>query len=177
MDSPRFTSSSTAIAPNRLPRAAAAGAALGAYVVPLLLSRSTSPTPDHPRILLWYEALRMPPYKPPDVAIPIAWTAIETTLALAAYRLLRQPPERARNRALAWLGANIVGIGAWNRVFFGQRSLPISTVAAAALVGTAGAYIAQARPVDRVSAAAGIPLVAWLAFATVLTGDIWRRNR
>jgi len=155
----------------------AAGAALGAYVVPLLLSRSTSPTPDHPRILLWYKALRTPRYKPPDLAIPIAWAAIESALALAAYRLLRRPPERARNRALAWLSANIVGIGAWNRVFFGHRRLGSSTVAAAALVGTAGAYVAQAKPVDRVSAASGLPLVAWLAFATVLTADIWRRNR
>ena len=58
-----------------------------------------------------------------------------------------------------------------------ERSLSMSTVAAAALVGTAASYVGEAKRVDRASAAAGVPLVAWLAFATVLTADIWRRNR
>ena len=176
MDPARLPASATA-APPRVPAALAGAAALSAYLVPLLLSRSTSPTPDHPRILLWYKALRTPRYKPPDLAIPIAWTAIESAMAVAAYRLLRRRPERARNRALAWLGVNIVGIGAWNRLFFGQRSLSMSTVAATALVASAASYVGEARRVDRAAAAAGVPLVAWLAFATVLTADIWRRNR
>ncbi|MEO7335128.1 MAG: TspO/MBR family protein [Caldimonas sp.] len=160
-----------------MPPAVAALAASSAFLVPMLLSRSSSPTPDHPRTLLWYKALRQPSFKPPDIVIPLAWTVIESALAVAAYRLLRQPSAPRRNTALGWLALNIASIGGWSRLFFGRRDLPMSTVAAAAMVGSAAVYVAQAKKTDRVSAAAGVPLVAWLAFATVLTAAIWRRNR
>ena len=156
---------------------AAAAIATTAYVVPYLLSRSTTPSPDHPRVLLWYRWLKKPKIQPPDVAIPVAWLAIETGLAFAGYRLLRKPSSPGRTRALAWLAGNIVGIGGWSRLFFGGRDLPSSTVAAAALMVTAGACVDQIRQVDRPAAAASVPLVAWVAFATVLTAAIWRRNR
>jgi len=57
------------------------------------------------------------------------------------------------------------------------RSLPASTVASAALLGTATAFVGKARRADRISAMAALPLVGWVAFATILTADIWRRNR
>ncbi|RYY52060.1 MAG: tryptophan-rich sensory protein, partial [Comamonadaceae bacterium] len=160
-----------------VPKAVAAAVASTAFLVPYALSRSTSPTPDHPRVLLWYAALRKPFFKPPDVAVPLAWTAIESGLAVAAYRLLRGPPSRARASALGWLAANVVGIGAWSRLFFGRRNLPASTVAAGALCAAGAVYTVRAREVDGVAGAAGIPLTAWVAFATVLTAALWRRNR
>lgn len=59
--------------------------ASAAFALPLLLSRSTSPSPNRPRIFFWYRTLKQPGFKPPDVAIPLAWTAIETALAVAGY--------------------------------------------------------------------------------------------
>lgn len=155
----------------------AALSALGAYVVPYLISRSTSPTPDHPRVFFWYRRLSKPAFQPPDIAIPLAWTAIETGLAIAAYRLLRRPKSAQRNVALYWLAGNVAAIGAWSRLFFGSRNLPASTLAAAAMVGTGAAYVAEARKVDGAAAAAGVPLTVWVALATVLTAALWRRNR
>ncbi|MDO9356796.1 MAG: TspO/MBR family protein [Solirubrobacteraceae bacterium] len=155
----------------------AAAISASALVVPMLLSLSTTPTPNHPRVFLWYRTLRQPAFKPPDVAIPVAWTVIESFLAAGAYRLLRKPSSPARNRSLALLAGNVVAIGAWSRLFFGRRNLPASTVAAAALIGTGAAYVAQAKKVDTPAAAAGLPLTAWVAFATVLTAAIWRLNR
>ena len=157
------------------PIAAALSSAV--YFVPLAMSWSTSPAPQHPRVLLWYSLLSKPGYKPPDWAFPVAWGLIETTMAVASYRLLRHPSSESRNKALGLLALNTVGIGAWSRVFFGERSLPVSTVAATALVGTGVAYVQQARKVDKGSAIAGLPFVAWVAFATLLTAELWRRNR
>ncbi len=163
--------------PAGLPPAAAASIATAAYLVPYALSRSTSPSPDHPRVFVWYRLLRKPRFQPPDVSIPIAWLAIETGLAFAGYRLLRQPSSPARDRALALLAGNVVGIGGWSRLFFGGRSLPASTIAAGALGVAAAAYVNEARKADAPAAAASVPLVGWVAFATVLTAAIWRRNR
>lgn len=162
---------------SRVSPALAAAIASSTFVVPYALSASTSPAPNHPRAFLWYRSLRKPGFKPPDVAIPIAWTGIEAALAYGGYRLMRKPSSPARNQALAWLAANVIAIGAWSRLFFGGRNLPASTVAAAAMVGTGAAYVAQAKKVDRPAALAGAPFVAWVAFATVLTAAIWRRNR
>ncbi len=157
--------------------ATAAGLAALAYVVPYVVARSTSPTPDHPQILLWYKTLRQPKFKPPDIAIPIGWSLIESCLALAAYRLLRTKASANRNMSLVWLTGNVVAIGGWSRLFFGRRNLPASTIAAAAMIGTGAAYVSAARSTDKVAAAAGVPFVVLVGFATVLTAAIWRRNR
>lgn len=109
--------------------------------------------------------------------IPVAWFGIESCLAAAGYRLLRKPSSPARNASLWLLAANIVGIGSWSRLFFGHRNLPVSTIASAALLAGGVLYVAKANEVDQTAAAEGLPLVAWVAFATVLTAAIWRRNR
>ena len=115
--------------------------------------------------------------QPPDIAIPIAWVAIESGLAYAGYRLLRRPSSPARARALALLVGNILGIGGWSRIFFGGRNLPVSTVAAGCLLATSTLYLNEVRKVDRPAARASVPLLAWVGFATVLTAALWRRNR
>src|SRR4051794_27516225 len=99
-----------ASANGQLPKMLAAAAASTALVVPYAMSRSTTPTPGHPRVLVWYRTLSMPDFKPPDIAIPIVWTGIETALGYAGYRLLRTRASSARNAALAWLGVNVVAI-------------------------------------------------------------------
>jgi len=167
----------TSIRSDVMPRALAALVSSSAFVVPFALSASTSPTLRHPRTVFWYRLLRQPAFKPPDAAIPIVWTAIEGLLAFAGYRLLRRPRTPERDRALGWWALNVISIGAWSRLFFGHRNLPASTVGAAAMVASGAAYVLAARKVDRQAAQAGVPFVAWVAFATGLTCAIWLRNR
>lgn len=167
----------TDIAVPVVPVVAAVSLALLAYAVPLAMSYSTTPSPNHPQIMAWYLTLKQPKFKPPDIAIPVAWTLIETALAVAAYRLLRKPSSDSRTASLALLSGNVVAIGGWSRLFFGRQNLPASTLAAAAMVGTGAAYVSAARPVDALASSLGKPLVGWVAFATVLTAAIWQRNR
>jgi tryptophan-rich sensory protein len=61
-------------------------------------------------------------------------------------------------------------------LFFKRHNLPVSTVAAAGLLATSVAFVGQAGPVDRTASRAGLPLVGWVAFATVLTATIWHLN-
>jgi len=126
---------------------------------------------------LWYRMLRKPSFQPPDVAIPVAWSLIDTVLAVAAYRLLRRPASEPRNQAMGWWALNVALIGGWSGVFFGRCNLPASTMLASAMVVSGAVFVAQASRVDKPSAIAGVPFVAWVAFATVLTAALWRRNR
>ncbi|MDP9090740.1 MAG: tryptophan-rich sensory protein [Pseudomonadota bacterium] len=156
---------------------ASAAIASAAFIVPLAVSASSSPSPNHPRILFWYWSLRKPFFKPKDWVIPVTWFGIEGALATAAYRLLRSAPSASRTRALLWLGWNVTLIGGWSRLFFKRRELGISTVAAASMVASGAEYIRQAKRVDPGAASAGIPFLAWVSFATILTGTIWAMNR
>jgi tryptophan-rich sensory protein len=155
---------------------AAAAVASAAFAVPLAMSLSSSPSPNHPGTMAWYKTLREPDFKPPDWVFPVAWTGIEASLALAAFRLLRAVPSAARSKALALWGWNVFMIGGWSRFFFKRRNLGLSTIAAAGLVATSGAFVNEAKQVDKTASRAGIPLVGWVAFATVLTASIWRLN-
>ena len=158
-----------------LSRPAAAAIASCAFSVPLALSLSSTPSPNHPKSMIWCLMLREPPFKPPDWLFPVAWTAIEAGLA-AAYKLLRATPSAARSKAMALWGWNVFMIGGWSRLFVKRLNLGVSAVAAAGLVATSVAYVNHAKRVDRTAARAGLPLVGWVAFATVLTATIWHLN-
>lgn len=153
-----------------LPRPWAAGLAW-----PALAGRRWGP--QQPWQGLWYRWLRKPSFQPPDAVIPLAWTAIDSALAVAAYRLMCQPASAPRDRALGWWALNVALIGGWSGVFFGRRNLPASTLLAAGMMASGAAFVAQARKVDGPAAAAGLPFIGWVAFATVLTAALWRHNR
>ena len=157
--------------------AVAAAIASSAWVLPAVMSLGANPGPTNPGTFLWYSSLRQPPWKPPDALIPIAWTLLETGLAVSAYRLLRAKPSPARTRALGLLGYCVAMIGGWSRLFFKHRNLPVCIAASSTMIAAGAAYTVTAREVDRPAAAAGVPFTAWVGFATLLTWSIWRLNR
>lgn len=156
---------------------AAAGAiALGTVVGAVLIGGRSSPTPDHPRTRRWYKNLEKPGFNPPPPVYAAAWTGIQAGLAYGGYRLMRRPPSQGRTLALALWGVNQAAIAGWSEVFFGQRAPGAGALAAGAMVGTAAGYVAAAAREDDTAAALGVPLVAWVSFATLLAEEIWRRN-
>ena len=160
----------------KLPRTLAAGLAMAAVTAALLIGRRASPGPDHPRTRRWYERLEKPDFTPPPPVYPIAWSAIQACQAYGGYRLLRSDPSSKRTATLALWSANQMGIAGWSEVFFGQRAPGWGTAASAMLGGGAIGYVVAANKVDRVAAGLGAPLVAWVAFATLLSEEIWRKN-
>lgn len=155
---------------------AAGGVAVGVLGLAALLGRRNAPDPSHPRIRRWYRRLDKPGFTPPDPVFGAVWPVLETLTAVGGYRLLRQPPSPARNTAVAlWLG-NSAMIGGWTELFFRKRMTGPSAVAAGAMTVTTAALAATAWRVDRPAAATAVPLAGWLGFATVLAGEIQRRN-
>lgn len=156
--------------------ALAATLAIGAVAAALLIGKRASPTPDHPGTRRWYRRLDKPDFTPPSPAYPIAWTGIQASLAVGGYRLMRAEPSPHRTVALTLWTANQIGVAGWSEVFFGQRSPGWGTAASALLGASAAGYVASASETDKLAARLGIPLVAWVTFATLLAGEIWRRN-
>lgn len=157
-------------------RAGATVLALGVVAAAALIGRHASPTPDHPKTRRWYRDLEKPGFTPPAPAYGMAWTGIQAALAYGGYRLLRRPPSPERTLALSMWGLNQAAIAGWSEIFFGLRAPGAGTIAAGAMVGTAAGYVAAAARADEQAAVAGVPLVLWVSFATVLSEEIWRRN-
>ena len=151
----------------------AVGIVLGASAI---VGRRNAPDPSHPGIRRWYRRLDKPGFTPPDAAFGAVWPVLETGLAVGGYRLLRRPSAPARNVAVGLWLLNSAMVGGWTQLFFREKRLGASAAASGAMVATGAAYVAIAAEVDKPAAATAVPFVAWLAFATLLAGRIWRDN-
>ena len=129
------------------------------------------------RNVVWYASLRKPDLTPPPPVIGAVWTVLDVLMAVAGTRLLTAPPNRTRDTALGCWSLSVAGIAAYPWVFFDRKKLGASTAASSAMLASATAYVATAARVDRPAAAMGVPLIVWLGLATLLSEELWRRNR
>lgn len=104
------------------------------------------------------------------------WPVLDTAAAVGGYRLLRQPSSSRRNAAVGLWLANSAMIGGWTELFFRKWLLRSSMAAAGAMTAGTAALVATASKVDRPAAVSVTPLAGWLAFATLLSEELWRRN-
>ncbi len=132
--------------------------------------------PQRPREAKWYAMLRKPSFTPPGPAIGIAWGVLETLLCVTGYRLLTGPAGPNRTGALTGWSATLACLAGFMPVFFGGKRLDAGTAVAGAMFASASATAVTASHEDTVAAVAMVPLVAWTAFALVLSEEIWRRN-
>lgn len=129
----------------------------------------------------WYPKLDKPGYVPPNAVFPVAWTALYADIAVTSAatldRLRDNGEHGARLGYTAALGTNLVLNAAWSWLFFGVHKLGPAALAAGALTASSADL---ARRTAKVNPGAGVALSAypaWCAFATVMSTDIWRRNR
>lgn len=125
----------------------------------------------------WYQVrLRKPRFQPPAQVFGPVWTVLYATIAESGARIWRAPKSRARTRALALWGTQLVLNTAWSVLFFGARRPGAALVDVLALVGATAAYAKVAHGVDRTAAWMVTPYLGWLGFATVLNAAIVRKN-
>ncbi len=129
----------------------------------------------------WYADLDKPAFQPPGEVFGVVWTVLYADIVLAGGHALDQlertgrPEEAAAYRKA--LGLNLAVNAAWSWVFFRQHRLGSAVLVAGGL-GLSSADLV--RRTSRVSRAAGValsPYPLWCGFATLLSAEIWRRNR
>lgn len=159
----------------RMAKPAAVALSIGGVLAAGLIGASFGP--QHPREAVWYASLRKPSYTPPGPAIGGVWGVLETLLCVTGYRVLTAPPSVPRTVALASWTATLAGLAGFPAEFFGRKQLGGSTAVAASMFAAASVTASAAARVDTVAALATAPLVLWTGFATLLSEEIWRRNR
>lgn len=124
----------------------------------------------------WYRLLRKSRLNPPGAAFGPVWTALYTLNGASAARVYRSPSSPARARSLILWGAQQALNAAWSPLFFGQRRPRAALVDIGLLWAAVGAYLSEARKVDRVAATLVIPYLSWVTFAAFLNEEVVRKN-
>lgn len=150
--------------------------AAGATVV-AAAAGSWATTPDS----RWYRSLDLPPWQPPPLAFPLVWTPLYASIAGTAASAVttfedRDAPEEAR-RYWAAVGLNLALNAGWSWAFWRSRRLPVASVWAGALAASSIDLARRSGAAGPVHRRALTPYAVWCSFATVLTTEIWRRNR
>ena len=154
---------------------------LAAAILPVVLAALIGSLATRGGIDGWYAGLAKPGFTPPNAVFPIAWSLLYALNALALWRLIGARPVAGPSRktwrlALAAFALQLALNAAWSPVFFAAHDLALALVVALALLVMALWTIRLAWRLDRLSAWLLVPYAAWLAFACVLNGAIWRMN-
>jgi tryptophan-rich sensory protein len=122
----------------------------------------------------WYATLAKPSRNPPNWIFGPVWTFLYISMAVAAWLVWRQGG--LWQWPLALFAVQLALNAAWTTIFFG---LHLPGAAFIEIMALLIAIVATAIAFWPRSMAAGIlmvPYLAWVGFATVLNGAIWRLN-
>ena len=89
-------------------------------------------------VATWYPTLHKPPFDPPNWLFGPVWTLLYVTMAIAAWRIWRQP-DRNGKWVFEWLYAAQIALNfAWSQIFFCMHQIGAALVDIAVLWATLG---------------------------------------
>lgn len=124
----------------------------------------------------WYASLAKPEWNPPDWVFAPVWTVLYLLIGISGWLVWRAVGFAAAKAAMAVYFAQLALNGLWSWLFFG---LQLPAVAFAEILLLWFIILATAllfRPFSRTAALLLLPYLAWVGFAAVLNGAIWRLN-
>lgn len=121
----------------------------------------------------WFAGLAKPAFNPPGWLFAPVWSALYLMIAVAGWRMWEA--HRASSAMVIWAVALALNF-LWSPVFFGMQNPGAALAVILPLLALIYTFIAKAWRLDRVSAWLFVPYAAWVSFATVLNGAIWRLN-
>jgi tryptophan-rich sensory protein len=146
-------------------------------VLPVIAVAVSASLVTQPNIPTWYATLLKPGFTPPNWAFPVAWTLLYAMMAYALWRILSLPKAQpGRTGAIVAFFVQLALNGLWSFAFFGGQSPLAGLVVIAALIVAILATIRTFWRLDRVAALLLVPYLAWVAYAALLNGTIWRLN-
>lgn len=125
----------------------------------------------------WYAEIAKPSFTPPGWVFGPVWTTLYFMMALACWLVLRtEAPRDAKRCALLFFWAQFAANAVWSPLFFGLR-MPGLAFADIMLLWLLIALTLKAFfRVSQTAALLFLPYFAWVSFAAVLNGTIWRMN-
>ena len=131
----------------------------------------------YPNLAPWYAGLLKPSFNPPNWVFAPVWTTLYVLMAFAAWRILRLPEASGtRHLALTLFFIQLALNAAWSWMFFGANNPLLGLINIVPQFLVILATVVAFYRLDRMAAWCLIPLVAWVAFASILNVAIWQLN-
>ncbi len=124
----------------------------------------------------WYASLNKPSWNPPAWVFGPVWSMLYTMMAVAAWRVWRKGGFAQQRLPLGLFLVQLALNAAWSPLFFGLQRPGIAFAEIILLWLAIACTIVVFRRVDRVAAWLLVPYLAWVSFAAVLNGTLWRLN-
>lgn len=132
----------------------------------------------------YYKKLKKPEWNPPNEVFPVVWTALYTDIALTTGLTLADlwkageimGSNKEAKRFLTATVANLALNGGWSWAFFRARQPMLAAAWAGALAASSADLTRRVFKVSPARGAALSPYAAWTAFATALSGAVWKLN-
>ncbi len=124
----------------------------------------------------WYPSLVKPVFNPPNRLFGPVWTVLYLMVAIAGWRVWRCGGSPVQRRAMLAYAIQLLLNLIWSILFFGLRLIGVAFVEIIALLTAIVVTTLLFWRVDRFAGLLFVPYAAWVAFATVLNGAIWRLN-
>jgi tryptophan-rich sensory protein len=125
----------------------------------------------------WYAALKKPAWNPPNWIFGPVWTALYTTMAVAAWLVWKRGGLARQRNALALFLLQLLFNAMWSPLFFGMKNPALAFMDIVllwfALLATVVAF-SKARPL---AGALLLPYLLWVTFASTLNFALWQLNR
>ncbi len=118
----------------------------------------------------WYAGLNKPWFNPPNWLFGPVWTILYALIGFAGWRTWPDPSLRT-----VWLIQMLLNF-AWSPLFFGAHHVGAALAVILALLAAILAFVWKARRVDPLASGLFLPYAAWVAFASLLNGALWRLN-
>ena len=129
-----------------------------------------------PEIPLWYAGLNKPSFNPPNWLFGPVWTTLYLLMGVSCYLVWKQPVSVERNKALYLFILQFVLNFCWSFIFFGMHETGWALTEMILLWLTILATIFSFAKFSKTAAWLLVPYIAWVSFAMLLNGAIWRLN-
>jgi benzodiazapine receptor len=129
-----------------------------------------------PQIDGWYATLRKPSFNPPNAVFGPVWTVLYALMGISVYLVWKQPASARRKTALGLFVCQFALNFCWSIIFFQLHAIGWAFAEIIILWLFIIATIISFMKVSRTAAMLLLPYLAWVSFAAVLTGFIYRLN-
>ncbi len=124
----------------------------------------------------WYAGLIKPPFTPPNLTFPIAWSLLYLLMVLAAWRATLAAPAGRRWPVLWPFLAQLAANALWSPLFFGLHWMLVALLDLLLLWGLIVLTVRRFAGISRLAAWLLVPYLVWVSFAAYLNAGVWWLN-
>ena len=124
-----------------------------------------------------YKDINRPPFSPPSVLFPVAWTILYILLGISFYIVWNTDYKESKAKPYFFFIAGLILNFIWSPVFFSARLYFVALIILLLLLITIVLMFAEFHKVSELAAYLQIPYLLWLLFAGYLNIGIYLLNR